>query len=147
MDKVDRELLRLINTNAKMSNSEIAKHINMTSAGVAERIKKLEKNNILKGYETRIDHKACGLNLTTFILVKSNEPVGVSDAGRKLAELEEVQEVHYLTGSFCYLLKVRVESTDALTGFLQRVGKIDHIQDTRTMLALETLKESLSLKL
>ncbi|MCP3966405.1 MAG: Lrp/AsnC family transcriptional regulator [Lentisphaerae bacterium] len=147
MDAIDQKILNLLNLNARITNSEIGKNIDMTSAGVAERIKKMERNDLITSYETRINHRCAGVDFTTLILVSSDEKVGETAVGHKLAELDEVQEVHYLTGEFCYLIKVRVKDSDKLTEFLIKVGKIPNIRDTRAMVVLDTIKESLKLKI
>ncbi|MFP4071431.1 MAG: Lrp/AsnC family transcriptional regulator, partial [Desulfovibrionales bacterium] len=100
---------------------------------------------VIKGYEPVLDPKSLGLMLTTFIQVRTEEAVGGTDTGRKLAELPEVQEVHHTAGHFCYLLKVRVRDTEHLGDLLRRFGQIEQVSDTMTTLVLETLKESHSL--
>ena len=147
LDKTDKKILNILNENARVSNVEIAKRIEMTPPGVLDRIRKLEKKGIVTGYETRIDAQKVGLGMTILIMVQTNENVGVNQVGKELVKLPKVQEVHYLTGEFCYLLKVRVGDTEDLTAFLEKVGTIKNVRDTRTTLVLKTLKETLKLDL
>jgi len=147
IDDIDRKILVLLGQNARISNSEIAKQIVMTPPGVLDRIRKLEKRGVIKGYETRIDTKKVDLGMTVLIMVQTSENVGINEVGEALAKLSRVQEVYYLTGEFCYMLKVRVSNTDDLTLFLEQVGKIKNVRDTRTTLVLKTIKETLELDL
>ena len=147
IDKIDREILLLLGANARVSNAEIAKRIAMTPPGVLDRIRKLEKRGVIKGYETRIDTRQVDLGMTVLIMVQTSENVGINKVGEALAKLSKVQEVHYLTGEFCYMLKVWVRDTDDLTCFLEQIGKIKNVRDTRTTLVLKTIKETLELAL
>lgn len=147
IDKVDRQILSILAKNARIANAEIAKRIGMTPPGVLDRIRKLEAKGIIEGYETRINTKKINLGMTVLVMVQTNENVGLNEVGNKLAELSEAQEIHYLTGEFCYLMKVRVSDTDDLTRFLEKVGKIKDVRDSRTTLVLKTIKETLQVRL
>ena len=147
IDDIDRKILKLLQENARISNAEIARRIDMAPSGILDRIRKLEKRGVIKGYEPRLDPLSLGLSLTTFILVRTEEPVGSYETGRKLAEIPEVQEIHYIAGDYCYILKVRVQDTEALGGLLRKFGSYPEVSDTRTTLVLDSIKDSLTLPL
>ena len=147
LDKIDRKILNMLSEDARISNAEIAKKLKMVPSGILKRIRNLEEAGVIKRYETRIDHKKVGLNMSALIMIQTNENIGVNKVGGELAKLREVQEIHYLTGEFCYLMKVRVKDTDALSLFLEKVGKIKNVRDSRTTLILKTIKETIELNL
>ncbi|MFP4316858.1 MAG: Lrp/AsnC family transcriptional regulator [Desulfovibrionales bacterium] len=145
IDDLDRKIIYIIQSDGRIANAKIARTVGKAPSVVLERIRKLEAKGVIKGYEPVLDPKSLGLMLTTFIQVRTEEAVGGTDTGRKLAELPEVQEVHHTAGHFCYLLKVRVRDTEHLGDLLRRFGQIEQVSDTMTTLVLETLKESHSL--
>ncbi len=147
IDAVDRKILKILQNNARVSNAEIARRVDMAPSGVLERIRKLESRGVVCGYEARLDPHALGLALTTFILVRTEEPVGSWAIGEKLARIPEVQEIHYIAGDYCYILKVRVADADALRDLLGKFGRFPEVSDTRTTLVLNSIKDSLVLPL
>ncbi len=147
IDEIDKKILKLLQKNARISNAEIARRINMAPSGVLERIRKLENRGIILGYETRINHKKLGMVLTVLILVKTEDSVGSSLIGEKIAEIDEVQEVFYIAGEYNYLIKARVYNTDSLKMLLKKMGNIGGVVDTRTTLVIDELLETLKLDL
>ncbi len=148
IDEIDREILMIIRSNARMSNAEIARQIGMAPSAIFERIRKLESRGVICGYEARINPAPVGLGMLAFIFVRAAEKVGSMDTGKVLAQVPEVQEVHQVAGEDCYLVKVRVADTEALGRVLrERFGAIDSIISTRTTIALATLKETAQLPL
>lgn len=144
IDETDRDILNILQENARTPNVDIARRIGVAPSTVHERIRKMERRGVIKGYETRLGDKDLGLGLTTFILVRTEERVGATAIGRILAKLSQVIETHFVAGQYAYLLKVRVADTDALKELLQQFGQIQGVIDTRTTLVLATLKEGVS---
>jgi Lrp/AsnC family leucine-responsive transcriptional regulator len=143
IDEIDKKILMYLQINARMSNAEIARKINMAPSAVFERIKNLEKKQIIKGYEVKIDPVKLGLNLVVFVFLTANEAVFSTDTGRLIEAIPEVQEVHLIAGEDCYLVKVRAKDTEDLTRILRNsLGKIKSIKSSRTTLVLSTVKES-----
>ena len=147
IDNLDRELLSIIQSNARISNAEIARALNKAPSVVLDRLRKLEHRGIVKGYEPLLDPKKLGLAMTVFILVRTEEPVGGTSVGEQLARFPEVQEVHHTAGHFCYLLKVRVRDSEHLAELLKRFGAEEQVSDTQTTLVLTTIKETHALPL
>jgi Lrp/AsnC family leucine-responsive transcriptional regulator len=147
IDATDKKILNILQENARTPNVEIAKRVGMAPSGVLERIRKLESRGVILGYESRLDPLELGLELTTFILVRTEEPVGSCEIGRKLASIPEVQEIHYIAGDYCYIMKVRVPDSRALGDLLKKFGSFKEVSDTRTTLVLGSIKDSLVLPL
>jgi Lrp/AsnC family transcriptional regulator, leucine-responsive regulatory protein len=143
MDAVDREILRLLQVNARISNAEIARRIEMAPSAVLERIRKLEDRGVIEGYTARVNARAVGAGLTAFIFVRAEERIGAMETAQRLAEVSGVQEVHHVAGEDCFLVKLRVMDTDVLGRVLrEEVGSIPTVRSTRTTIVLETVKES-----
>jgi len=141
IDSIDLNILNIIQNDGRISNVELARQLQMAPSGILERVRKLEKKGIIRGYEVRLDSEKLGLAVTAFIHILTTDSVGSTEVGRKLSEIPEVQEVHWIAGDYNYLVKSRLSSTDGLTTLLKKFGMIPGIRDTRTTLVLETLKE------
>ena len=147
-DSIDRRILAVLQSNARTSNAELARTLEMAPSAVLERIRKLEQRGVIQGYESRLAPRAIGLGLTAFIFVRSDEATGAISTGSALAAIPEVQEVHHVAGEDCYLVKLRARDTDDLARLLrERFASIPQIRSTRTTIALGTLKETAQLPL
>jgi Lrp/AsnC family transcriptional regulator, leucine-responsive regulatory protein len=143
MDAIDRKILNILQSDARTSNAELARQVGLAPSAVLERVRKLEERDVIRGYQARIDPTALELGLLAFVYVRTDERIGSPIAERGLAELPEVQEVHHIAGEDCFLVKVRVASTDALQKLLrERIGAIPTVRSTRTTIVLETAKET-----
>ncbi len=147
IDEIDKKILKLLQKNSRISNAEIARQVGMAPSGILERVRKLEKKGIILGYETRLNHKKLGKNLTVLILVKTEDAVGSFDIGERIARISEVQEVFYLAGEYNYLIKARVCDTEDLTRLLKKFGELGGVKDTRTTLVLKEILETLEIDL
>jgi len=148
IDDIDGKILSILQNDARTSNAEIARRLAMAPSAILERIRKLETRGLIDGYEARLNPEALDLGLLAFIYVRADERIGSRVIGEELAAFPEVQEVHHIAGEDCYLLKVRVADTNALSDLLrQRLGPIDAIRSTRTTIVLSTIKETAQIPL
>ena len=146
IDGTDEQLLTILQSDARISNAEIARQIGLAPSAVLERIRKLEDRGIIRGYRTDIDPRAVEFGLTVFVTVKTSE-CG-SDAEEALAKIPEVLEVHDVAGEDCFMLKIRTKDTDALGRLLrEKIKTIPSVSGTRTTVVLETYKETNALPL
>jgi Lrp/AsnC family leucine-responsive transcriptional regulator len=148
IDVTDKQILSILQENARISNAEVARRIGLAPSAVFERIRKLEERGVIGGYSAQINPKAADLGLLAFIFVRSDESPGEEEAARALAAMPEVQEVHHVAGEDCFLVKVRARDTDALGAMLrERLKCIPSVRATRTTIVLDTIKESATLPL
>ncbi|MBK8003414.1 MAG: Lrp/AsnC family transcriptional regulator [Gemmatimonadetes bacterium] len=142
LDAIDRAILGHLQQNARISNADIARQLDMAPSAILDRIRKLEQKGVIQGYTIRIDPRMVGLGLTAFILVRTEERVGSGAIGEALARLPEVLELHHVAGEDCYLVKVRVADTEALSRLLRdKVGRLKGVRNTRSTIVLSTAKE------
>jgi Lrp/AsnC family leucine-responsive transcriptional regulator len=146
INKIDARILNILQQNSRISNAEIARQIKMAPSAVLERIKKLEKNGIIKKYTVEIEASEVEKELLAFILVRANGPIVDNKTAKELAKVPEVQEVHIVAGEDCFLVKVRAENPAALTELLRKkIASIKSIRSTSTTIVLETVKETTDL--
>ncbi|HTI09384.1 MAG TPA: Lrp/AsnC family transcriptional regulator [Puia sp.] len=142
LDNTDLQILQLMQENARISNVDMAKKLDMAPSAVLERVKKLEQKKVIRNYTTSINPAAVGQKLLAFIFIKTNDGFGSSVTGPALAKIPEVQEVHNIAGEDCYLVKVRAADSAALMALMRNdFAKIPTIHSTKTTIVLETVKE------
>jgi Lrp/AsnC family leucine-responsive transcriptional regulator len=142
LDNTDLQILQLMQENARISNVDMAKKLDMAPSAVLERVKKLEQKKVIRNYTTSINPAAVGQKLLAFIFIKTNDGFGSSVTGPALAKIPEVQEVHNIAGEDCYLVKVRAADSAHLMSLMRNdFAKIPTIHSTKTTIVLETVKE------
>ena len=142
LDNTDLQILQLMQENARISNVDMAKKLDMAPSAVLERVKKLEQKKVIRNYTTSINPAAVGQKLLAFIFIKTNDGFGSGVTGASLAKIPEVQEVHNIAGEDCYLVKVRAADSAHLMSLMRNeFAKIPTIHSTKTTIVLETVKE------
>ncbi|MBC7887960.1 MAG: Lrp/AsnC family transcriptional regulator [Ferruginibacter sp.] len=142
LDKVDLGILRLMQENARITNADLARELNMAPSGVLERVKKLEQKNVILQYTARLNPVPLNQKLLAFVFMKAAEGLGCGTTGKALAKIPEVQEVHNVAGEDCYLVKIRTADSASLMELMRnQFSKIPNILSTRTTIVLETVKE------
>jgi Lrp/AsnC family transcriptional regulator, leucine-responsive regulatory protein len=140
IDSIDKEILNIIQRDARISNAEIARQVELAPSAVLERIRKLEDRGIIRGYSADIEPKELGFGLTAIIAVRTSEcGAGVGD---QLAAIPEVQEVHEVAGDDCFYIKIRAADTESLGVLLrEKIKAVPNVVNTRTTVVLKTFKE------
>ena len=148
MDKIDLEILKILQKKARIPNVEVSRTIGMAPSAVLERIKKLEAEKIIQGYEVRLSPDMFGCAMTAFVNIQVIHPSKIRETGEQLAAIEQVQEVHYLAGGDTVIIKIKVSGNMELEELIQtRIADISSIKATKTFIALSTFKESAKIKL
>ncbi len=143
LDHVDLRILELIQDNARISNADLARELEMAPSAVLERVKKLEQKKVIQQYTTSINPLAVNQKLLAFIFIRARE--GNSSDTRiaaALSKVPEVQEVHHIAGEDCFLVKVRTEDSASLMKLMRsKIKSIPDVVSTKTTIVLETAKE------
>lgn len=148
IDDIDLRILDMLQRNGKLSQAKIAGAVGLTTPSVNERIKKMERHGMIKGFVALLDHEKMGLPITAYIDVALEHPRFEKSFLDDLERLLAVQECHYLAGDYAYRLKVKAANPAALANFLQqRLLAIRGVQRARTCLSLSSKKESTLLPL
>jgi Lrp/AsnC family transcriptional regulator for asnA, asnC and gidA len=136
LDDTDRAILRELQRNARTPFSEIARRIDMSSATVHDRVKRLEEEGVIRGYHADVEPTAVGLDVEAvvgFRIVQGRSEETLS----RLEELEEVQEILLTTGEWDALVQLVTPDTDGLRELMfDRIPDIDGIERSQTMVVL-----------
>jgi Lrp/AsnC family transcriptional regulator, leucine-responsive regulatory protein len=148
VDEIDRKILMLLQADARISNAEIARQVELAPSAIFQRIKKLEQAGIIRGYTAKLNPKPLGFGMLAFVQIQTAPGARAPEVIRELAAIPEVFEVHRVVGEDCFYLKVRVSDPEALEELLDRkLQPLQSIASTRTTIVLSTGKDSQSLPL
>ena len=143
MDATNLKILRILQEKARIPNIEVSRLINLAPSAVLERIRKMEKQGVIDGYEVRLNPERFGCSQISFIQMHMMPGSDYTSAAKRLAAVAEIQEVHYISGEDCFLLKIRTAGTEELNTLLQNLIKsVKGIRTTRTFPVLSTHKET-----
>jgi len=143
IDDISLEILNILQEKARIPNVEVARQVGMAPSAVLERIRKLEKQRIIEGYEVRLNPKFFNKGLIAFITVKTDENADEIEVGKKLARRPHVQEVHYVAGEDAFLVKLRGSDTEEIGRLIRETIKsINGVQLTQTSIVMSTYKET-----
>ncbi len=146
MEDIDRQILRLLTADGRMSFTDLGKATGLSTSAVHQRVRRLEQRGVIRGYGAVIDAEAVGLSLTAFISVTPLDPASPDDVPDRLANISEIEACHSVAGEENYILKVRVSTPGALEGLLARI-RAEASVSTRTTIVLSTPYEARSLPL
>ncbi len=145
LDKIDRKILEILQSNAKITNAQLSKDVGLSPAPTLERVKKLETMGIISSYHAKLDMDKIGLGVSTFVQVtlvghnKSNIEIFVTE----IKKIEEIIECHHITGTGDFILKVTAKDIASYQRLmLDKVTEIPVVDSMQSMVILSTFKDS-----
>ncbi|UHA76048.1 Lrp/AsnC family transcriptional regulator [Paenibacillus sp. 481] len=114
MDKLDIQLLKLLQKDGRMTVSELSKQLSLSRPSVSERMLRLQEKGIIAGFTAVVPPATLGLRMLLFIQV-SELKIPCSQFEQIAKEIESVSECHRVTGAFSYFMKAYVADMDSLT--------------------------------
>lgn len=144
LDEVDQKILKNLLVDARLSARQLAIKLGMSTVTVISRIKKLEKEKIIKGYTASLDHEKLGYTLTAVIeiLAKKDKIVPVE---QEISKIENVCGVYDVTGATDTLVIAKFKDRAELSKFVKNLSSIPHVENTITHVVLNTVKEDFRL--
>lgn len=143
LDEVDLKILNLLQEDAKIPYSKIAKRVKISSSGVHKKIKRLIDAGVIQKFVVVVDKDAVGKKLKAFIGI-STASGSCGEVISKLKTRSEILEIHEVAGEHDLLVKLITEDTSRLNELLHEIDKIPGVASTRTLIVLKTEKETSS---
>ncbi|MDG2421112.1 MAG: Lrp/AsnC family transcriptional regulator [Gammaproteobacteria bacterium] len=149
IDDLDRKILLELQRDASQPLEKIANKVNSSKTPVWNRIRKLQKNNIIKKQTVILNADALGYEACFFVLIRTSKHEADWQAKflNALREKPEIQEAHRLAGDIDYILKVRVKNAKAYDSFYQNLISDINVHNVSALLSMEELKSSSELPL
>jgi len=145
LDKMDLKILKHLQEDGCLSNLDLANKIGLSATPTFERVKKLEKSKVIKGYHAEIDAVALGMGIQTFMMVSLSQTRGkaIPNFIKQIKSIPEIIECHHVTGSCDYILKIMVEDIAAYEHLaIDTLRNIKEISNMTTMVITSTVKDS-----
>lgn len=164
MDKTDRKILAILQTDGRLSNQEVAERVNLSPSPCLRRIKRLEESGVIRQYVALLDPDKIGLGLLAYVNVRlekhSDAPLSAAahanahaaspraDFAVSVAQWQEVVACYAMTGEMDYLLRVHVEDMQHFSRFMmETLLRHPAVLDVKSSFALQKVKDTTALPL
>jgi Lrp/AsnC family leucine-responsive transcriptional regulator len=137
VDQKDRTILEALQEDARATFAQIAARAGLSPSSVHDRVRKMERRGVIRGYRAEVDPAEVGLGVAALVSVFPLDPSQPDRLPRLLDEFPEVEDCYSVAGHEDYVLKVRARNTADLESFLRRVSEKAGVQ-TRTTVILST---------
>lgn len=148
MDAKDRQILRELQRDARLTNAELAERVNLSPSPCLRRVKNLEKAGVIERYVAVVNREAAGYPVTAYVHVtlSRHDREIIDGFERRMRDTPEVLACHLMTGGADYLLEIVVSGLGAYEDFMRDVmHKTTGIGTINTSLVYGTVKDSRTL--
>jgi len=149
LNRIDRNILRILQANGRTSYAELSRQVGLSTTPCIERVKRLEKEEVIRGYQAILDPEYLDAGLVVFVqirLSRTSQDI-FEEFKRHASALEEVQECYLVSGNFDYLIKARVADMHAYRTFLgETLLTLPGVQESTSYVVMEQVKETLALR-
>jgi Lrp/AsnC family leucine-responsive transcriptional regulator len=150
LDRYDVLILRELQQDARLSNTELAARIGLSAAPTWRRVKWLEDQGYITGYRAEIDRRKIGLGVLAFVRVDADRNTGTATRALEdaIRRLPEVIACHYISGAGTFELQVMVTDLDAFSRFsIETLLNLPNVKDVHTSFSLGEVKAGAALPL
>lgn len=137
MDNTDYRILEILLEDGRIPMKELSQRISLSAPAVAERVKRLEEENIITGYKAKINYAKLGKKINVLINVGINVQK-TEKFMRFVSDEDSIIECNHVTGPYCKILKARL---DDITDLEKLIGKIQMFGDTDTFIILSSIEK------
>lgn len=143
LDKIDKKLINILGKHGRIPLNQLAKEAFLSSPAVSSRMEKLEKSQVITGYQANINHQKLGFHITAFINLEM-QPSLKSSFYPFIKSFKNVLECNCVTGNYSMLIKAAFPSTQELDTF---IGQLQQFGHTSTQIVFSTPVEPRSIEI
>ena len=150
LDKTDLKILKLLQQNARIPMTELAEKVGLSTTPVTERVRRLERDNLITGYHAHLNPHALGQSLLVFVELKLRSKSGniFEDFKREVLKIPQILECHLVSGEYDYLIKVRLPDMSAYRDMLGNILlQLPAAAESRSYVVMEEVKEEVVLNI
>jgi Transcriptional regulators len=143
LDAIDRRILRVLQQDGRVSNTDLANKIGMPPTSLGDRLRRLQRNGYILGFSAKLNPQQLGFGLLVFIevLLDKTTPDIFDRFAQAVRNAPEVLECHMVGGGFDYLIKTRLADMATYRRFLGDVIlALPGVKETRTYAVMEEVK-------
>ena len=140
IDSFDHKILDLLQSDGRMTITDLSNHIGLSKTPCLKRVQKLEAAGYIKGYQAIINHGLIQNNHIAFVQIKLNDTktLALNTFNNAIKKIPEVEQCHMIASNFDYLLKVRTENMESYRKVLgEKISELPHVQNSSTFVVME----------
>ncbi len=148
LNRIDRNILRQLQRNARISFAELARQVGLSTTPCKERVKRMERHGVIRNYQAILNPNYLDAALVVFVQIRLNRTAQdvFEEFTRHVYDLPQVQECYLVSGNFDYLIKARVADMAAYRQFLgETLLTLPGVQESTSYVVMEQVKETLAL--
>ncbi len=144
IDKIDKAILKQLQLNARISNVELSKLVNLSPSPCLDRVKRLEKDGLIENYKAIINPTKLGYDMFAYVSVTLDKTTKDSfdRFQQEIILLEEVIECDMVAGGFDYLVKLCIKNMKHYRTVLGAISELPEVGQTHTYVVIENVKEN-----
>jgi DNA-binding Lrp family transcriptional regulator len=144
LDIINRKILRELESDGRLSNTDLAERVGLSPSACLRRVQELERQDIITGYKALVNPSSRGVGVTVYVTVGLSEHSkgALENFQKAIARIQEVRECHVVTGSFEFLLRVEVADLEAYKNFHTDVlADISNVANIVSNIVLDSPKD------
>lgn len=148
LDRIDHNIIRLLQQNARMPHTELARKVGLSTTPCKERVRRLERDGVIQRYQAVLNPDALDRGLVVFVQIRLNRTSQdiFEEFTARAVDLPEIQECYLVSGNFDYLLKARVADMNAYRTLLgETLLTLPGVLESTSYVVMEQVSESLML--
>ncbi|MEQ8472204.1 MAG: Lrp/AsnC family transcriptional regulator [Marinoscillum sp.] len=148
MDQIDLKILKLLQENGTLTHKEIAIKMNLTITPIYERIKRLEREGVIKKYVALVDQEKLNMSLVAFtnISLKEHSKAYIEKFETEITKIDAVVECFHIAGQFDYLLKIIIKDMKAYQSVvINQLASMENIANVNSSFVMTEVKRSTSI--
>lgn len=150
LDQTDLALLNLLQEDSKQTTKELSAKLGLSVTAVFERIKKLERHEVIQQYVAILDKNKIerAFVVITLVKIKTHSKEAILDFERKISEMPEVLECFHVSGEYDYVLKISLKDMEEYRDFMiSKLTSLNEVSSTQSMFSIEEVKNTTAYKL
>ena len=144
IDETDARILRILERDGRISNTDLAKRVNLSASACLRRVQELERSGVIAGYRAVLNREAMGVGMIAYVTVGLYEHTKTAQAEfeRAMKAAPQVRECHNVTGTVEYLLRVEAADLPAYKHFHTEIlGMTPKVRSITSYIVMETPKD------
>lgn len=136
LDYLDREILRRLNLDARISFTILAKDLKVSNSLIHQRVRKLTESGLLVGYKLRLDAKKLGYDSITYTGIVTKEARFAYSVAEELGKIPEIVECHWVSGKYALFIKIVAKDNEDLRRILyEQIHRIEGVGSTDSFIS------------
>ena len=145
LDSIDRRILKELQADGRLSFTELAPKVGLSTSPCLERVRRLERAGVIRGYRAVVEPRALDAGLLVFVELSLTytSPDIFADIKRAVLKVPHILECHFVSGEFDYLLKARIPDMNAYRELLGEILRhLPAVRNSKTLVVMEEMKET-----